>query len=91
MVCKLSTRCSVLAATNPKGHLDPTQSLSLNVAMASPLLSRFDLVLMLRDSLDPEWDEILSDHILNETPHEGEGLNDIWAIELLQVLNQNCY
>lgn len=84
MVCKLSTRCSVLAATNPKGHLDTNQSLSLNVAMASPLLSRFDLVLMLKDSIDPKWDEVLCDFILNGTITDTLE-SEIWNMELLQV------
>lgn len=87
MVCKLSTRCTVLAATNPKGHLDTSQSLSLNVAMASPLLSRFDLVLMLKDSTDPKWDELLCDYILNGNISDNDtNESEIWSIELLQVI-----
>ncbi|GLV31794.1 Minichromosome maintenance 2 [Carabus blaptoides fortunei] len=87
MVCKLSTRCSILAATNPKGNLDPKHSLSVNIALASPLLSRFDLVLMLRDTLDNEWDEFVCDHILGQqmTDYDKNENAPPWNIELLQA------
>ncbi|ORX72320.1 MCM-domain-containing protein [Linderina pennispora] len=64
IVCKLNSRCSVLAAMNPKGRFDVNESLSINVALSTPLLSRFDLVLILLDTHDAEWDKTVSDFLL---------------------------
>ncbi|XP_061668405.1 DNA helicase MCM9 isoform X3 [Syngnathoides biaculeatus] len=84
MVCKLNTRATILAATNPKSQYDPNESLSVNVALASPLLSRFDLVLVLLDNRNADWDRIISSFILEDRglPSESSAL---WSMEKMKV------
>ncbi|KAF5304261.1 hypothetical protein FQA39_LY09788 [Lamprigera yunnana] len=84
--CKLRTRCTIIAATNPKGgHLDSFESLSLNLAISSSLLSRFDLVLMLKDTYRHEWDSLIADHILNRLSIGTTKVSpNLWELEMLQ-------
>ncbi|KAJ3695837.1 hypothetical protein LUZ60_001214 [Juncus effusus] len=66
LVTTLSTRTTVFGATNPKGQYDTNQPLSVNTTLSGPLLSRFDIVIVLLDTKNPEWDSIVSSHILSE-------------------------
>ncbi|XP_075893816.1 DNA helicase MCM9 isoform X2 [Nelusetta ayraudi] len=84
IVCKLNTRTSILAATNPKGRYDPSEPLSVNVALASPLLSRFDLVLILMDTKNAEWDHIISTFILEDSGQFAESCN-LWTMEKMKA------
>ncbi|OVA20899.1 Mini-chromosome maintenance [Macleaya cordata] len=89
LVTTLSTRTIVFGATNAKGQYDPTKSLSVNTTLSGPLLSRFDIVLVLLDTKNPEWDAIVSSHILAEQvePERGkknEDLTNVWPLPMLR-------
>ncbi|CAH2040637.1 unnamed protein product, partial [Iphiclides podalirius] len=84
IVCKLNTRCAVIAACNPKGHYQTDEPLSSNVSLGTPLLSRFDLIFILLDSRNRAWDKLVSSHILfgASDPRVSESR---WNIEKLQM------
>jgi len=78
LVCKLNARASVIAVTKPKVGLDTDEmggdtmtDLTINTAINAPLLSRFDLILLLMDKCGEEWDEAVSSFVL-----EGSILQD---------------
>lgn len=50
VVCTLPARASILAAANPAGgHYNKGKTVSENLKIGAALLSRFDLVFILRD------------------------------------------
>ena len=62
MVCKLNTRCSILAAANPRLPVDweSGDDVLSKLGLGSPLLSRFDLILVLKDARSHGWDKWVS-------------------------------
>eukprot|EP00754_Rhynchopus_humris_P043562 Rhum_TRINITY_DN3356_c0_g1::Rhum_TRINITY_DN3356_c0_g1_i1::g.10440::m.10440/K02542/MCM6; DNA replication licensing factor MCM6 len=68
----LNARASILAAANPiEGRYDKTKPLRANVAMTSPIMSRFDLFFIVTDDLDDDKDEKLATKIVS-LHREGE-------------------
>lgn len=66
VVASLPARCSVIAAANPKhGSYDMSRTVAENLNMAKPILSRFDLVFILRDRADKVHDRLVSSNIMN--------------------------
>jgi len=65
IVTTLQACCAVLAVANPtEGRYDPTRTFSQNVNLSDPILSRFDVLCVLRDESDPVKDEMLADHVV---------------------------
>lgn len=61
----LYTRCSLLAACNPKeSRFIPEMDLSAQLSFPSSLLTRFDLVYLMQDIPNPEVDRRVANHML---------------------------
>jgi DNA helicase MCM8 len=66
VVASLPARCSIVAAANPRhGSYSMNKSVGENLNMAKPILSRFDLVFILRDRADKDQDRMVSSNIMN--------------------------
>merc|ERR1719331_3406696 len=65
IVATLQARCAVVAVANPtEGRYDAQRSFAQNVNLSDPILSRFDVLCVLRDEADAVQDERLADHVL---------------------------
>ena len=65
IVATLNARTAVLAAANPSlGRYEPNRTVAENVPLPVTILSRFDLIFVLRDVPNKEEDGKMSQHIL---------------------------
>lgn len=65
IVATLNARCSILAAANPTlGRYNPYQTIAQNITLPVTILSRFDLIFILRDTPDSQLDGEIAGHIL---------------------------
>src|SRR5919198_4621291 len=65
IVATLNARTSILAAANPiYGKYDPYKNITENVNLPVPLLTRFDLIFIVKDMPEKEKDNLVASHIL---------------------------
>jgi len=65
IVVTLNARTSILSAANPLlGKYDPYKNLAENINLPSPLLTRFDLIFIIRDVPERVVDEQIASHIM---------------------------
>jgi DNA replicative helicase MCM subunit Mcm2 (Cdc46/Mcm family) len=61
IVTTLQARCAIVAAANPiRGRYNPTVPFQQNVELTEPILSRFDVLCVVKDTVDPVQDELLA-------------------------------
>lgn len=66
IVTTLQARCAIIAAANPiGGRYNSTIPFSQNVELTEPILSRFDILCVVRDTVDPSEDERLANFVVN--------------------------
>ena len=62
----LKARTSVLAAANPpSGRYDDLAALEDNIELQTTILSRFDLIFIVKDNRTRERDEMIAKHVLD--------------------------
>lgn len=79
IVTTLQARCGIIAAANPiGGRYNSTIPFSANVELTEPILSRFDILCVVRDTVEPEEDErlarfIVGSHSRSHPLSQGQG------------------
>lgn len=66
IITTLQARCAIVAAANPiRGRYNPTIPFSQNVELTEPILSRFDILCVVKDIVDPVQDEMLARFVVS--------------------------
>jgi len=79
----LRAETTVLAAGNPKlGRFDPYQSITQQIDISQALLSRFDVIFVIKDLPNKVQDEAIATHVLEE--HKQGVIRDVIDPKLLK-------
>ena len=84
IVATLNARTSILAAANPMyGKYDPFKNITENVNLPIPLLTRFDLIFVVRDLPSREKDEKIARHIIALHTPQGVDSRSLIDVDIL--------
>ena len=84
IVATLNARTSILAAANPMyGKYDPFKNITENVNLPIPLLTRFDLIFVVRDIPSKERDRNIAQHILELHKPTGVETRSLIDVDIL--------
>lgn len=95
IVASLKARCAVIAAANPiSGRYDSSLTFLENVDLTEPIISRFDILCVVRDTVDPYTDEKLASFVVkshakshpSKVLHEEEEASDKYEYENGEVV-----
>ncbi|KAI5188571.1 DNA replication licensing factor MCM2 [Nematocida sp. AWRm77] len=65
IVTSLQARCAVIAAANPvRGKYNPAYTFSQNVNLSDPIISRFDIICVVKDECNEQYDKELAQFIV---------------------------
>ncbi|CAM0139684.1 MCM DNA helicase complex subunit [Umbelopsis sp. WA50703] len=86
IVTTLQARCSIIAAANPiRGRYNAAIPFSQNVELTEPILSRFDILCVVKDTVDPDRDHMLATNVIashmRSHPAFDAGKDNVAAIE----------
>ncbi|XP_072765242.1 DNA replication licensing factor Mcm2 [Anoplolepis gracilipes] len=92
IVTSLHARCAVIAASNPiGGRYDPSMTFAENVDLSEPILSRFDVLCIVKDEVDPMQDRHLAKFVVNShIKHHPTSTERTQAVELDPVTQRLC-
>lgn len=83
IVTTLHARCGIIAAANPiGGRYNSTIPFSANVQLTEPILSRFDILCVVRDTVEPEEDERLARFIVDSHGRSHPGNEESQDIDM---------
>ncbi|HVP26066.1 MAG TPA: minichromosome maintenance protein MCM [Candidatus Bathyarchaeia archaeon] len=85
IVATLNARTAILAAANPAlGRYEPHRTVAENISLPVTILSRFDLIFVLRDVPNKETDSKMSEHILELHRKSASPVESPISLELLR-------
>lgn len=90
IVASLHARCSVIAAANPvRGRYNSALSFGQNISLGDPIISRFDLLCVVKDIIDPAEDKKMAEFVLkshngNCNNHDLENNSNVISQELFK-------